>query len=123
MKRVGERDRRRVAVVRVIGLDPVGGHLDLVIALADDDRPKPVEVKRLPEDLLDRFRCCVRRDVPVVRIDPAQGVANRPPDDVGVVPRRDEAYDDALDVGGYLDLRNGASHPRSLESGADHIPR
>src|SRR6476661_11047112 len=104
-----------MAVVRVISLDAVGRDLDLVVALADDDRSEAVEVQRLPEDLLDRFRRRARRDVPVVWVDSAQRVANAPANDESLVPGRHEARDHALDIGWYLDVWN--RHRESLGSG------
>ena len=123
MERVRERDRRGVAVIRVVGFDPVRGDLDLVIALADHDGAEPVQVERVPEDLLDLIRRRARRDVPVVRVHATQRVANASPDDESLVPRGDEPRDHPLDVGGHLDVRNGAGHPRSLGKSSSHIPR
>ena len=60
-----------MAVIGVVGFDPVRRDLDLVIALADDHGPEAVQVERVPEDLLDLVRCRARRDVPVVRVDAA----------------------------------------------------
>src|SRR6266446_5466117 len=104
-----------MAMVGVVGLDPIRRDLDLVVALADDDGPETVEVERVPEDLLDLLRGRIRRDIPVVRVDPAERVANAPADDIRLVSARDQARDHTLDVGGHLDMRNGAGHPRSLE--------
>src|SRR4029078_353403 len=112
-----------MAGVRVISLDAVGRDLDLVVALADDDRSEAVEVERLPEDLLDRFRRRARRDVPVVWVDSAQCVANAPANDEGLVPGRHEARDHALYVRWDANVRNGHCHSGSLESGNRHIPR
>src|SRR5207249_4511998 len=123
VERVRERDRRRMAVVGVVSLDTVGRDLDLVVALADDDGPEAVQVERVPKDLLDLLGGRAGRDVPVVRVYAAQRVANASTDDVSLMPSGDEARDHPLDVGGHLDVRNGAGHSRSLESAGDYIPR
>ena len=65
---------------------------------ADHDRAEAVVVERAREDLLDLLRRRVRRDVPVMRIDTAQGVAHRTADDVGVVTGREQAFHHLLDV-------------------------
>src|SRR5437867_6282073 len=112
-----------MAVVGVVSLDAVGCDLDLVVALADDDGPEAVQVERVPEDLLDLLRGRAGRDVPVVRVDAAQRVANASADDVSLMPGGDEARDHPLDVGGHLDVWNGAGHTRSLGKRNHHIPR
>ena len=117
MERRRERDLARVTVVGVAGLDPIRRHLDLVAAVPHDDRTEAVEIERAAEDLLDLLRRGAGRDVPVVRVDAANGIADRAADDVRLVAGSDELRDDALHVGRDAQLgEGGRGHSRSLGS-------
>src|SRR5439155_11522016 len=115
VQRVRERDVIGTAVVGVTGLGAVGRDLDLVLARPHHDRAEAIRVERTREKLLDLLWRRVGRDIPVLWIDPADGVAHAAADHVRVVPGRGQLFDDALDVLRDLEMRD--RHPvESMEA-------